>query len=61
MDSATKQAFLDNVNGWVFDEHKIVTYAWLSQELSLPANLAKKCVMWSVPGAGVGRCSRLLW
>ena len=35
-------AALDELRSWVFDEHKPVTYRWLSNELSITSNDAKQ-------------------
>ena len=42
MDEATLQSCIDTLSAWVVDEQKVVTYAWLSRELSIPANDAKQ-------------------
>ena len=38
----TQMTAIDELRSWVFDEHKPVTYRWLSNELSITSNDAKQ-------------------
>jgi len=39
---ATDTQYIDNIAQWVFEEHKIITYRWLSTTLSVPCNVAQQ-------------------
>ena len=42
MDSKSEDMFLQNIEEFVFDEEKIVTYKWLSRVLNIHVNLSKQ-------------------
>lgn len=35
---------LADLGSWVFDEARVVSYAWMARSLGTPANEAKRCV-----------------
>eukprot|EP01051_Picozoa_sp_SAG22_P006797 SAG22_NODE_458_length_10257_cov_4.533373_2_plen_39_part_00 len=36
------EAMLEEVDRYVTDENKLVTYGWISRQLDLPSNTAKR-------------------
>ena len=52
-----KAALLEEVDRFVCDEKRTVTYQWLSEELDMTANHSKRCALTNAPPPPPARCS----
>ncbi len=54
---------LEEVDRYVCDERKVVTYAWLSRKLSLTVDFSKRCGLRQSAGPSVAAdlAARLSW
>ena len=41
--AAMVDVMLEEVDRYVTDEQKLVTYGWVSRQLNIPSNIAKRC------------------